>query len=98
MELVKTLKPSFKFPNFTIRYKLELLPFEVAGFVGPVYEGKDSVLLSEQVTLTTRQISGLTTRCYAPPRYEKPITASQWGCWKMEIRDFYTTAIRSFPF
>lgn len=90
MELVKTLKPSFIFPNFAIRvstfmsigivdssllvgkYKLELLPFEAAGFVGPVYEGKDSVLLSEQVTLTTRQIPGLTTRSYAPPGYEKP--------------------------
>jgi len=72
MELVKTLKPSFTFPNFTIRYKLELLPFEAAGFVRPVYEGKDSVLLSEQVTLTTRQIPGLTTRSYAPPGYEKP--------------------------
>ena len=95
MELQKTLKPSFTFPNFTIRvsvfmsieiivivdgvywyrdnkYKLELLTFEAAGFVGPVYEGKDPALLSEQVTLTTRQIPGLTTRSYAPPGYEKP--------------------------
>ena len=35
-------------------------------------EGKDSVLLSEEVTLTTRQIPGLITRSYAPPGYEKP--------------------------
>lgn len=40
--------------------------------MGPVYEEKDSVLLSEQVTLTTRQIPGLITRSYAPPGYEKP--------------------------
>jgi len=72
MELVKTLKPSFKFPNFTIRYKLELSPFEAAGFVGPVYEGKYPALLSEQVTITTKQIPGLTIRSYAPPGYEKP--------------------------
>ena len=96
MELVKTLKPSFTFPNFTIRvstfmfigiiiivdasilvfwqwkYKLDLLPFETAGFVGPVYEGKNPVLLSEQVTITTRQIPELRTRSYAPPGYEKP--------------------------
>lgn len=51
---------------------LQLLPFEVAGFVGSVNEGKNSVLLSEQVTLTTRQIPGLITRSYAPPGYEKP--------------------------
>jgi len=72
MELVKTLKPSFTFPNFTIQYKLELLPFETAGFVGPVYEGKNPALLSEQVTITTKQIPGLITRFYAPPGYEKP--------------------------
>ncbi|KAF8815522.1 hypothetical protein BYT27DRAFT_7193253 [Phlegmacium glaucopus] len=71
LELVKTLKPSFKFPNFTIRYMLELLPFEAAGFVEAANE-EDPVLLSEQVTLTTRQIPGLITRSYAPPGYEKP--------------------------
>jgi len=51
---------------------LELLPFEAAGFVKAASEGKNSFLLSEQVTLTTRQIPGLITRSYAPPGYEKP--------------------------
>ena len=35
----------------------------------------NSVLLSEEVTLTTRQIPGLISRSYAPPGYEKPQVA-----------------------
>ncbi|KAF8802487.1 hypothetical protein BYT27DRAFT_7341372 [Phlegmacium glaucopus] len=101
LELVKTLKPSFKFPNITIsvstivpigimviidevmlhqwKYTMELLPFEAAGFVEAANEGKDPVLLSEQVTLTTRQIPGLITRSYAPPGYERPPQEVNYG-------------------
>ncbi|KAF8150703.1 hypothetical protein B0H34DRAFT_665697 [Crassisporium funariophilum] len=73
LELVRALKPSFKFPNITIRYTLDLLPFTAAGFVDATNEGKDTVLLSESVNIATRQIPGLVVRSYAPPGYEKPL-------------------------
>jgi hypothetical protein len=69
LEVAKALKPSFKFPQVTIRYSLELVGFTAAGFV--MNKGND-VLLKEEVTIATRQIPGLVTHSYAPPGYEKP--------------------------
>ncbi|KAH9481699.1 hypothetical protein JR316_0006226 [Psilocybe cubensis] len=71
LEVVKTLKPSFKFPKVTIRYSLDLLPFSASGFVmNETVPG--TVLLKETVTIATRQILGLNAHSYAPPGYEKP--------------------------
>ncbi|KAF4614118.1 hypothetical protein D9613_007827 [Agrocybe pediades] len=70
LDISKTLKPSFKFPRFTIRYFLELLPFTAVGFTHT--SPSNNVLLKEEVTIATRQAAGSMTRSYAPPGYEKP--------------------------
>ncbi|KIM40543.1 hypothetical protein M413DRAFT_445985 [Hebeloma cylindrosporum] len=77
LEVVKGLKPSFKFPKFTVRYSLDLLPFIAPGFVPAGVTpngdpGKRTVLLTEWVVITTKQIPGLVPQSYAPPGYEKP--------------------------
>ncbi|KDR85823.1 hypothetical protein GALMADRAFT_234914 [Galerina marginata CBS 339.88] len=79
LELLKSLKPSFKFPNVTVRYSLDLLGFTATGFVAN--EDNDAVLLKEQVTIVTRQIIGLVSYSYAPPGYEKP----QGGDYNMSM-------------
>ncbi|KAF8968053.1 hypothetical protein BDZ97DRAFT_1655513 [Flammula alnicola] len=75
LEVVKTLKPSFKFPKFTIRYSLDLLPFKAPGFTSapsPPNAGNNPVLLTEWVNIATKQVPGITPHSYAPPGYEKP--------------------------
>ncbi|KAJ7455298.1 hypothetical protein B0H11DRAFT_2161072 [Mycena galericulata] len=70
IEVKKSIKPSFLFPRFSVRYTLDLLPFATAGFVGP---DNSTPLLSEPVKITTKQIPGIVPRSYAPPGYEKPV-------------------------
>ncbi|KAJ7773471.1 hypothetical protein B0H16DRAFT_1714355 [Mycena metata] len=71
LDVKKQTKPSFLFPRLTIRYSLELKPFDITGFASVGVEAGKS-LLSEPVKITTRQIPGITPRSYAPPGYEKP--------------------------
>ncbi|KAJ7707531.1 hypothetical protein B0H17DRAFT_1032986 [Mycena rosella] len=71
LDVKKTVKPSFLFPRFSVRYTLELLPFAITGFTSLGIEPGKS-LLSEPVTITTKQVPGITPKCYAPPGYEKP--------------------------
>nr|GAT45282.1 predicted protein [Mycena chlorophos] len=70
VELKKSVKPSFVFPRFTVRYTLNMLPFDITGFVQQA--DKKDALLSESVKIATRHIPGIVPRSYAPPGYEKP--------------------------
>lgn len=54
-----------------MQYELQLLPFQAPGFVSVNTEG-EMVLLSERVTIATKQTPGITPRSHAPPGYEKP--------------------------
>ncbi|KAG9314824.1 hypothetical protein JVU11DRAFT_3917 [Chiua virens] len=65
---VKTsLRPSTLFPRFTIRYHLDLQPFEVAGFV--VTAPKTTPLLRQKVTISNFPALGIPIRMHAPPEY-----------------------------
>ncbi|KAJ7476230.1 hypothetical protein FB451DRAFT_1397558 [Mycena latifolia] len=71
LDVKKHVKPSFLFPRFSVRYTLELLPFSATGFTALGTESGKS-LISERVTITTKQVPGISPRSYAPPGYEKP--------------------------
>ncbi|KAJ6507966.1 hypothetical protein C8R47DRAFT_1100150 [Mycena vitilis] len=71
LEVKKGIKPTFRFPRFTVRYTLDLLPFAITGFTSPGTEQGKS-LLSEPVTIATRHVPGIVPKSYAPPGYEKP--------------------------
>lgn len=65
------------FKNLALKYSLDLLPFVAPGFVPTGITpnedpGKKTVLLTEWVVITTKQIPGLVPHSYAPPGYEKP--------------------------
>ncbi|KAJ7650104.1 hypothetical protein FB45DRAFT_9710 [Roridomyces roridus] len=69
VEVKKSLRPSFLFPRFSVRYTLELLPFDVAGYVDT--NSKKS-FISEPVKITTKQVPGIVPKSHAPPGYAKP--------------------------
>ncbi|KAJ7158555.1 hypothetical protein C8R46DRAFT_394456 [Mycena filopes] len=71
LEVKRQTKPSFVFPRLTMRYTLDLKPFVITGFT-PIGADSSKSLLSEPVKITTRHITGITPRSYAPPGYEKP--------------------------
>ncbi|KAJ6576650.1 hypothetical protein DFH09DRAFT_1149931 [Mycena vulgaris] len=70
LDVKKLVKPSFLFPRFSVRYTLELLPFSITGFTSLAEPGK--AMISEPVTITTKQVPGITPKSYAPPGYERP--------------------------
>ncbi|KAJ7067135.1 hypothetical protein C8F01DRAFT_1120403 [Mycena amicta] len=73
VEVKKSIKPSFVFPRFTVRYTMDLLPFSITGFVPQGgTPAKSTVLFSEPVKIVTKHIPGIVPRSYAPPGYEKP--------------------------
>ncbi|KAJ7476021.1 hypothetical protein FB451DRAFT_265026 [Mycena latifolia] len=71
LDVKKTVKPSFLFPRFSVRYTLDLLPFSITGFTSLGTEPGKSIL-SEPVKITTKQVPGITPKSYAPPGYERP--------------------------
>ncbi|KAK7436992.1 hypothetical protein VKT23_006722 [Stygiomarasmius scandens] len=70
LEIKQGLKPSFVFPRLSIRYTLDLLPFEAPGFVSS--SGDKEYLHSERIAITTQPASGPAPKSYAPPGYERP--------------------------
>ncbi|KAJ7285158.1 hypothetical protein C8J57DRAFT_1498005 [Mycena rebaudengoi] len=71
LDVKKTVKPSFLFPRFSVRYTLDLLPFAITGFT-PLGVAPGTSLFSEPVKITTKHVPGVTPRSYAPPGYERP--------------------------
>jgi len=67
LEVRKWLKPSFTFPQFTLKYSVSLMRFDAPGFV---QTGTDPVLQTEKVVIHTANAIGVTPRSYAPPGYE----------------------------
>ncbi|KAF9223898.1 hypothetical protein BS17DRAFT_795942 [Gyrodon lividus] len=63
----RSLKPSTLFPKFTIRYHMELQPFEASGFVS--IAPKTNPLLRQKVTVVNFGAQGITVRSHAPPEY-----------------------------
>ncbi|THU84184.1 hypothetical protein K435DRAFT_733492 [Dendrothele bispora CBS 962.96] len=80
IEIKQGLKPSFIFPRLSIRYTLDLLPFEAPGFQSsplPSSQSSSSVverdiLHSERITITSQPAPGFAPKSYAPPGYERP--------------------------
>ncbi|GBE87898.1 hypothetical protein SCP_1201230 [Sparassis crispa] len=65
-----SVKPSFTFPQFTLRYQLALFPFQAPGFVSS--GAANEHLLTEKVIITTVNTPGIIPRSYAPPGYVAP--------------------------
>lgn len=65
--LKKTFKQSVVFPRFSVRYHLEVHPFEAVGFVhAPHVSGP---LLTQPVNVTSFHATGIVMRSFAPPNY-----------------------------
>ncbi|CCL99286.1 uncharacterized protein FIBRA_01302 [Fibroporia radiculosa] len=64
-------KPSFIFPEFSLRYKLALFPPHAPGFSSKLTA--DKPLVVEEVTVTTAEAAGVYSRSYAPPGYMQPV-------------------------
>lgn len=71
VSLKKALKQSVIFPRFSVRYHLEVHPFEAVGFVQehPV----SSPLLTQPVNVTSFNATGIVMRPFAPPKYAEEI-------------------------
>ncbi|KAG2145376.1 uncharacterized protein EDB93DRAFT_519609 [Suillus bovinus] len=71
VNLKKTFKQSVIFPRFSVRYHLEVHPFEAVGFVhAPHVTGP---LLTQPVGVTSLHATGIVMRSLAPPEYAKEI-------------------------
>lgn len=71
VNLKKTFKQSVVFPRFTVRYHLEVHPFEAIGFVhAPAVSGP---LLTQPVNLTSFHATGIVMRSFAPSEYAEEI-------------------------
>jgi len=70
IRLNSTLKPSFVFPRFSLRYHLALQPFDSPGFVSSS-KGHE-YLHQEPVVITTLNAPGVMPRSLAPPGYVPP--------------------------
>jgi len=67
IKLRQTFKQSVVFPHFTVRYHLEVHPFEVVGFAHvPHVAGP---LLTQPVNITSFHATGIVMRPFAPPEY-----------------------------
>ncbi|KAH7884480.1 hypothetical protein F5I97DRAFT_1929339 [Phlebopus sp. FC_14] len=66
VDVKRNLKPSTLFPNFTIRYHMELQPFEAPGFVAVAPK---NTLLKQKVTIVCFSAPGIPMRSHAPPEY-----------------------------
>ncbi|KAF9234223.1 hypothetical protein BU15DRAFT_65891 [Melanogaster broomeanus] len=62
-----SLKPSTLFHKFSIRYHMELQPFEVPGLVVTAPTPKTNPLLKQKVTVVNLGAQGITMRSRAPP-------------------------------
>ncbi|KAG1841130.1 hypothetical protein DFJ58DRAFT_78020 [Suillus subalutaceus] len=71
VKLKNTFKQSVVFPRFSVRYYLEVHPFEAVGFVHtPHVSGP---LLTQPVNVTSFHATGIVMRSFAPPEYaEEP--------------------------
>lgn len=67
VNLKKTFKQSVVFPRFSVRYHLEVHPFDAAGFVhAPHVSGP---LLTQPVNVSSSHATGIVMRSFAPPEY-----------------------------
>jgi hypothetical protein len=67
VKLKQTFKQSVVFPRFSVRYHLEVHPFEAVGFVHtPQVSGP---LLTQPVNVTSFHATGIVMRSFAPPEY-----------------------------
>ncbi|KAH8101008.1 hypothetical protein BXZ70DRAFT_937072 [Cristinia sonorae] len=64
--LGKSLKPTFTFPRFAIKYSIVLQPFQVPGFVATTSDP----LIKERVEIHTLNAPGFSPRSDLPPGYE----------------------------
>ncbi|KAF8071808.1 hypothetical protein FPV67DRAFT_1411305 [Lyophyllum atratum] len=73
LEVSTSLKPSFTFPRFTVKYHLELLPFAAVGFRASESHSSSgrTVLLSEEVAVATQQTPGVIPWSSIPPGYKR---------------------------
>ncbi|KAJ6623969.1 hypothetical protein B0H10DRAFT_2162288 [Mycena sp. CBHHK59/15] len=71
LDVKKSVKPSFLFPRFSVRYTLELLPFSTTGFTSLGTE-PGVAMVSQPLKITTKSVPGITPKSYAPPGYERP--------------------------
>ncbi|KAG1887367.1 hypothetical protein F4604DRAFT_1917184 [Suillus subluteus] len=71
VKLKNAFKQSVVFPRFSVRYYLEVHPFEAVGFVHtPHVSGP---LLTQPVNVTSFHATGIVMRSFAPPEYaEEP--------------------------
>ncbi|KAG8213462.1 hypothetical protein J3R82DRAFT_11980 [Butyriboletus roseoflavus] len=67
VDVKKSFRPSTLFPRFTISYRLDLQPFETAGFV--VTAPKSTPLLRQKVTIANFPAFGIPVCSRAPPEY-----------------------------
>lgn len=71
VNLKKTFKENIVFPRFSVRYHLEVHPFEAVGFVHtPHVPGP---LLTQPVNVTSFHATGIVMRSFAPPEYAEEI-------------------------
>ncbi|KII85090.1 hypothetical protein PLICRDRAFT_45202 [Plicaturopsis crispa FD-325 SS-3] len=70
IDVPRTLKPSFVFPRFAVRYTVDLLAFDAPGFAPSTPTTAE--LSSTPMTLVTAPAAGITARSYAPPGYVHP--------------------------
>ncbi|KAI0696900.1 hypothetical protein BC835DRAFT_1271093 [Cytidiella melzeri] len=66
LEIKKTLRPTFTFPTFALRYDVCMYPSQAPGFVGT---NPTTPLLTERVTIGALNAPGITPKSYAPPGY-----------------------------
>lgn len=64
------LKPSFTFPEFSLKYHLVLLPPQASGF--SCKGSASEALLTEQAVIASAEAMGVLSRRFAPPGYVPP--------------------------
>lgn len=78
------VKPSFTFGKFTLKYFVEIHPFEAAGFV-PATESR---LFRTEVEVTTEYARGPRPRAYLPPCYDESGARSTKGVRRLQLGGF----------
>ncbi|KAG1841131.1 hypothetical protein DFJ58DRAFT_809046 [Suillus subalutaceus] len=71
VNLKKAFKQSVVFPRFSVRYHLEVHPFEAVGFVYTSHV--PGPLLIQPVNVTSFHATGIVMRSFAPPEYAEEI-------------------------
>ncbi|KAJ2935435.1 hypothetical protein H1R20_g1660, partial [Candolleomyces eurysporus] len=69
LDVPRTIKPTFLFPRCSVRYTLQLLPLTAPGWINA--SDTQYPLLSERVTIVSRQGPGMNVRSDAPPGYDR---------------------------